>query len=52
MKILGIDPGVATVGFGLVESSGMHQRMISCGVITTPAHTPLSSRLDRMYTDL
>ena len=29
MKILGIDPGVATVGFGLVESSGMHQRMIS-----------------------
>ena len=34
MKILGIDPGVATVGFGLVESSGMQQRMISCGVIT------------------
>ena len=52
MKILGIDPGVATVGFGLVESSGMHQRMISCGVITTPAHTPLSSRLDRIYSDL
>ena len=52
MKILGIDPGVATVGFGLVESSGMHQRMISCGVITTPAHTPLSSRLDQIYSDL
>ena len=52
MKILGIDPGVATVGFGLVESSGTHQRMISCGVITTPAHTPLSSRLDRIYSDL
>ena len=52
MKILGIDPGVATVGFGLVESSGIHQRMISCGVITTPAHTPLSSRLDRIYSDL
>ena len=52
MKILGIDPGVATVGFGLLESTGVRQRMISCGVITTPAHTPLSSRLDQIYTDL
>ena len=26
--------------------------MLSCGVITTPAHTPLSSRLDRIYSDL
>ena len=52
MKILGIDPGVATVGFGLLKSTGVRQRMISCGVITTPAHTPLSSRLDQIYTDL
>ena len=52
MKILGIDPGVATVGFGLLETSGAQQRMLSCGIITTPAHTPLSSRLDRIYTDL
>ena len=52
MKILGIDPGVATVGCGLLESTGVRQRMISCGVITTPAHTPLSSRLDQIYTDL
>ena len=52
MRILGIDPGVATVGFGILEAYGMHQRMLSCGVITTPAHTPLSSRLDRIYTDL
>ena len=52
MKILGIDPGVATVGFGLVESTGNRQSMISCGVITTPAHVPLSARLDRIYSDL
>lgn len=52
MKILGIDPGVATVGFGLLETSGTQQRILSCGVITTPAHTPLSSRLDRIYSDL
>ena len=52
MRILGIDPGVATVGFGILEADGMHQRMLSCGVITTSAHTPLSSRLDRISTDL
>ena len=52
MKILGIDPGVATVGFVLLETSGTQQRILSCGVITTPAHTPLSSRLDRIYSDL
>lgn len=52
MKILGIDPGVATVGFGLLDTAGSRPIMISCGVITTPAHTPLSSRLDRIYSDL
>ena len=52
MRILGIDPGVATVGFGLLETSGNRQTMVSCGVITTPAHTMLSSRLDQIYTDL
>ena len=52
MRILGIDPGVATVGFGLLETSGSQTKMISCGVITTPAHTSLSSRLDQIYADL
>ena len=52
MKILGIDPGIATVGFGVVESQKNRQRLITCGVITTPAKTALSSRLDRIYSDL
>ena len=52
MRILGIDPGVATVGFGLVESNRGQLKLAGCGVITTPAHTPLSSRLDQIYTDL
>ena len=52
MKILGIDPGVATVGFGLLDTDGNVPKMVSCGVITTPAHIPLSSRLDQIYTDL
>ncbi len=50
--ILGIDPGVATVGFGAVESRGAQLRFITCGAITTPAHTRLSSRLDQIYHDM
>ena len=52
MRILGIDPGIATVGFGMVEAQGSALRFVTCGVVTTPAHTPLSARLDQIYTDL
>lgn len=50
--ILGIDPGVATVGFGVIEAEGARQRFVSCGAITTPAHTKLSARLSRIYHDM
>ena len=37
MLILGIDPGFAIVGFGLVEADRGRQRLVQCGAITTPA---------------
>ncbi len=52
MRILGIDPGYATIGFGVVDSEGGRQELVKCGVITTPAHTSLSSRLEQIYDDL
>lgn len=52
MRILGIDPGIATVGFAILESEKSNYRLLQCGVITTPAHTPLSARLDQIYQDL
>ena len=52
MRILGLDPGIATIGFGLVESSRGRHSLIRCGVITTPAHTSLASRLELIYDDL
>lgn len=52
MRILGIDPGIATIGFGVIESEKNKQRLISCGAITTPAHTSLSSRLGLIYNDI
>ena len=52
MRILGIDPGIATIGFGVVESEKNKHKLIKCGVITTPAHTSLSSRLEQIYQDM
>ena len=52
MRILGIDPGIATIGFGVVDSEGTSQRLVQCGVITTPAHTSLSARLEQIYDDM
>lgn len=52
MRILGIDPGVATVGFGVIENNKNQLSLINYGVITTPAHTSLSSRLDRIFDDM
>ena len=45
MIVLGIDPGIATVGFGVIETDGVHNRFINCGVITTPAGERTEKRL-------
>ena len=45
MIILGIDPGLATVGYGVVESVRGSFRAIDCGVILTPKESPLPERL-------
>ena len=52
LRILGIDPGLATVGFSIVDVEKSKMRLVTCGVISTPAHTSLSSRLDRIFEDM
>lgn len=52
LRILGIDPGLATVGFSIVDVEKSKMKLVTCGVITTPAHTSLSSRLDRIFEDM
>ena len=52
MRILGIDPGVAIVGFGVIESDRGQQRMIQYGAITTQAGLPLATRLVQIGNDL
>lgn len=52
LRILGIDPGLATVGFSIVDVEKSKMKLMTCGVISTPAHTSLSSRLDRIFDDM
>ncbi len=53
MRILGIDPGLAIVGWGVVERvNGMTFRPIAYGSINTPAHTSVSSRLALIYKNI
>ena len=49
---LGIDPGLATVGFGVIQSSGDKITMLDYGVIKTPAKLELSERLQIIKKDL
>ena len=52
MRILGIDPGVATIGFGVLDADRNRHTLLKCGVITTPVHTSLSSRLEQIFRDM
>ncbi|MFZ4638939.1 MAG: crossover junction endodeoxyribonuclease RuvC [Nodosilinea sp.] len=57
-RILGLDPGLATLGFGVIEltaglgteSAGVE--VVDFGVVSTPAHTPVGDRLCIIYDDL
>ncbi|MBN2045408.1 MAG: crossover junction endodeoxyribonuclease RuvC [Anaerolineales bacterium] len=53
MLVLGIDPGTATTGYGLVRQleDGSLQA-VAHGAILTPANTPMPQRLDKLYTEL
>lgn len=52
MIILGIDPGFAIVGFGLLEAERGGQRLLQCGAINTPAGLPLPTRLRQIADDM
>ena len=52
MRILGIDPGYATTGFGLIEAEGGQFRLCTSGIISTPAGEDFSRRLEQLYDDM
>ncbi|MGM9651817.1 MAG: crossover junction endodeoxyribonuclease RuvC [Faecousia sp.] len=52
MRILGIDPGYATTGFGLLHAQRGAVRLLQYGQITTPKDLPFEQRLVMLYDDM
>ncbi|MFQ6015981.1 MAG: crossover junction endodeoxyribonuclease RuvC [Anaerolineae bacterium] len=52
MLILGIDPGTAITGFGLVRSSDDEMTLVDHGAITTSSDQPMPERLQELYRQL
>ena len=51
-RIIGIDPGLVTTGWGIIESNGSNLRFIACGTIAPPTKAPLSERLAFLHHEL
>ncbi|MEA4831026.1 MAG: crossover junction endodeoxyribonuclease RuvC [Oscillospiraceae bacterium] len=49
MIILGIDPGIATVGFGVIDYCNTKFRFYDCGIVETAAGERVESRLNQVY---
>ena len=52
MRIIGIDPGTGILGFGVIEAGQGKTKLVTGGVVKTPAHTPLPDRLGEIYNSL
>jgi crossover junction endodeoxyribonuclease RuvC len=52
LRVLGLDPGTATFGWGMVESGGERPRYLAHGVITTSPSQSLGERLLHIRTEL
>ncbi len=52
MVVLGVDPGYAIVGWGVIDFNGNSYRPLAFGAITTEAHTDFNERLQKIYDDM
>ncbi len=52
MRILGIDPGTITLGYGVIDEEAGEITQVACGALTTPPNTPLAERLYILYLGL
>lgn len=49
MRILGIDPGYAILGYGVIDTAGYKYSVVDYGVIETTKEEAFPERLDRLY---
>ena len=52
MRFLGIDPGLATMGWGVVDSDGKRNQLVQCGAVITPPDMPMHERLHKIFLDV
>ncbi len=52
VRILGVDPGYAIVGFGILDYDGLRFSLVEFGAILTEAHTPFPERLKAIRNDM
>ena len=52
MRILGIDPGLATLGWGVVETDGRRNHLLDTGAVITSPDRSMPERLHKIFTDV
>lgn len=52
MRILGIDPGTATTGFGVIDKQDNKVKIVDVGIISTPANLEMAKRLDMIFKEI
>jgi crossover junction endodeoxyribonuclease RuvC len=52
MRVLGIDPGIAIVGYGIIDFENNKYKPVDYGAVTTEAGLPLSVRLNIVFTGI
>jgi len=52
MRVLGIDPGTVTMGYGVIESGEDEAVLVNCGALTSPLRSPIGERLSYLYNKL
>ncbi len=49
MRVIGLDPGLGSTGWGVIEAEGNHLRHVAAGVVDTAADQPLAARLAALH---
>ncbi|MBQ7596766.1 MAG: crossover junction endodeoxyribonuclease RuvC, partial [Clostridia bacterium] len=52
MRILGIDPGYAIIGYGILDYANSKFSVVKYGAITTPAGQDFNKRLELIYDEM
>ena len=52
MRILGVDPGTVTMGYGVIESQDDEIALVDFGALNSPARSPIEERLSYLYRQL